>query len=144
MMEYLRYLAWPAVVLILGLVAVLKDRKLSITLPTGTSVSLSPKEASEKLTRLFRTFQSQYDTLLRPEHRDFFQEVLRRGDDLPIVRDLLSEEFERTPKQIGTLRALRGLGLIRPEGGGKWRADSKILTTEFGEVFTEYTRETRS
>ena len=39
---------------------------------------------------------------------------------------------------IGMLRALRGLGFIEPEDGGKWLSNSNIIITEFGKEFKDY------
>ena len=70
-------------------------------------------------------------------HKKYFQEILNSETKLH-VEELISN-FDRDNKDhIGALRALRGLGLIEPQGGGGWSNKSIIEVTAFGKVFVEY------
>jgi len=80
------------------------------------------------------------------EHeRKLFREVSKM-DRQPTVKELLPEfnrekewmASELGKKQMGSLRAVRGLGLIEPIGGGKWQPDSKIEVTKFGKALKNY------
>jgi hypothetical protein len=139
---------WPAAVLILGLfyrkiiLDIIPKKDLEIALPGGIILKLTTKEAEKKLTELFNEFHFEYQALLRPEHKSFFQDLLSRKPNNPNVNELFikhfGEQFDRNnEKHIGTLRALRGLGLIRPMDGGPWNGNSLIEITKFGNALTE-------
>ena len=94
-------------------------------------------EAENALQDVFAGFLEQYDRLLRPFHRKVMETVLRSA--VPRRVDEVIEGFDREDSEhIGCLRALRGLGLVVPEGGGAWRPEARIEVTGFGRSLTKY------
>lgn len=93
-----------------------------------------------------KLFEKNYSYLLKRTHINFFFELFN-GKKFPMVVEVIpgfdreSEEWVNSKEgreAIGMLRALRGLGFIKPKGGGKWLSNSNILITEFGKEFENY------
>ncbi len=132
--------AWPVVVLILAVLYwkfITHRDRIEVSLPGGVQVQLSSKAAGQELSTLFREFHVVYRSLLKESERRLFRQFLAcRGT--PTVRDLLPNFSRESEEQLGGLRALRGLGLITPVGGGSWSEDSQITVTEFGRALITY------
>jgi len=91
-------------------------------------------------------FEKTYSYLLKKSHIEFFCKLFKYKN-MPTVIEVLpgfnrdSEEWvnsDEGKQAIGMLRALRGLGLIEPAGGGKWKSDTQIVITEFGKEFKSH------
>ena len=116
---------------------ILQKRKIRITLPGQASIEVSTEDAEQALSQVFTEFYLVFNKLLHPTHKEFFRTILNSEAKLR-VNELIAE-FDRNNKEhIGVLRALRGLGLIEPKGGGPWKEESIIEVTKFGKVFVNY------
>ncbi len=141
--QIITQLYWPAIVFAFiyifreSIEKLLKERKIKLNLPNEVGVEISSKEAEKALSQLFTEFYIIYHKSLRPDHRAYFHKILNTDTKLHVSE--LIEGFDRDNKDhIGALRALRGIGLIEPQGGGSWAADSVINVTSFGKVFVDY------
>lgn len=153
--ELLSHLIIPAVILILALVyksiienfvTTAKTIKLNIA-GLGT-INITAKEASDELSELYSEFYLTYNRLLKDHERALFTEVKNKIDqgEVPAVKDFFPDfnrqdsDWRKTKegsRALGTLRALRGIGLIAPSGHQCWEADSKISVTRLGKVVTD-------
>lgn len=134
---------WPALVLTFIIIfrkpisAILKEKKIRITLPGQASVQITAEDAEQTLSQVFTEFYLVYSKLLHPRHKEYFHTILNAETRLHVSE--LIEGFDRKNEEhIGALRALRGLGLIEPKSGGSWKPDSIIEVTKFGRVFVDY------
>jgi hypothetical protein len=141
--QLITQLYWPALLLAAMIVfrkpisAILKERKIRITLPGRASLEISAADAEKTLSAVFTEFYVVYSKLLHPSHKEYFQAILN-GETKLRVRELIEGFDRKNEEHIGALRALRGLGLIEPKSGGPWKADSIIEVTKFGRVFVDY------
>ena len=115
-----------------------KAKKFKISV-TGLAFEASGDEFAQ-------LFEKTYSSVLKKSHMKFFREIGRTSSP-PIISEVLpgfdrdSKEWlesDQGTKTIGMLRALRGLGLIEPQGGGRWELDSKIIITELGKEFKSH------
>lgn len=138
-MDIIVKIAWPVVVLALGLSYLFfsHGKSVVVELPTGIKINLSSEQAGKKLSELFAEFHKVYEVLLKENQKQFFRMVLAHGK-VPMVKEMLPEFTHENEEHIGTLRALRGFGLIVPAGGGSWKKESRIVVTDFGKAFTSY------
>jgi len=109
-------------------------------------ISLTGIEFEASGDEFVQLFKKTYLSVLKEGHIDFFCE-LGNTKTVPVIREVLPDfnrgskewlESDKGMKTIGMLRALRGLGLIKPKGGGKWESDSKIIITELGREFKSH------
>jgi len=141
--EIITKLYWPALVLFFIVMfrtpinKLIRERKIKIKLPDGTEIMISDEEAEKTLSQLFNEFYVIYNKLLKPYMKLYFRCILKANREL-YVKELIEGYDENKKEHIGTLRALRGLGLIEPKGGGSWSPDSIIEVTSFGKVFVDY------
>jgi len=116
---------------------ILRERKLTLSLPNNITATITTEVAGKTLTRLFTEFYFTYNRLMRPWHKELFEKILVSETKLH-VSELIPGFDRKDEEHIGALRALRGLGLIEPKYGGSWNGKSIIEVTSFGQVFVEY------
>ncbi|MEJ2307857.1 MAG: hypothetical protein P8Z78_00910 [Gammaproteobacteria bacterium] len=98
---------------------------------------MSNEDAEQALSQVFTEFYLVFNKLLHPNQKEYFRIILNSETKLRVNELIVG--FDRNNKEhIGALRALRGLGLIEPKGGGSWEGDSVIEVTKFGSVFVSY------
>jgi len=112
-LEFGKVAVWPGVILLIVILGLLARRKISVEIANVGKLTLSSKEAGEKLSELFSEFDKVYKTLLKEEHRRFFRQVLDY-EGTPPVKEMIPGFKRDSEEQLGMLRALRGLGLIAP------------------------------
>ncbi|MBW2149762.1 MAG: hypothetical protein JRI22_22445 [Deltaproteobacteria bacterium] len=134
---------WPFItVFIAGILRgpiskILTERKLKLSLPNNISLSITTDAAERTLTRLFTEFYFTYKNIIKPWQKELFEKILKSETKLR-VRELMPNFNRNDDKHIGALRALRGLGLIEPQYGGSWEAESVIEITSFGKIFVDH------
>lgn len=80
--QIITQLYWPALILISVFIfrvpigTLLKERKIKLTLPNETSITISSEDAEKTLSHLFTEFYIIYNNLLRSEHKAYFREIL--------------------------------------------------------------------
>ena len=119
--------------------SILRERKITLSLPNNIKATITTEDAEKTLTRLFTEFYFMYNRLMRPWHKELFESILASETKLR-VNELISGFDRNNEEHIGALRALRGLGLIEPKYGGSWDGKSIIEVTSFGQVFVDYLR----
>lgn len=136
---------WPLVALILGIFykKTIDQRKtVTLNLLPGVEVRLGEKEAHGDIGELIEELYNVYNRALKKEHQVFFVKLLKYDRDVTV--GAVIPKFDRNNKEhIGMLRALRGLGMIKPETGGSWSADKIIVITKFGRKFAKFLKETK-
>ncbi|QDU66189.1 hypothetical protein [Engelhardtia mirabilis] len=139
---------WPAAVLLSAVIfrapltTLLRRREIRVRYGSMELV-VPASETESALQDVFAGFLEQYERLLRPFHREVMETVLRSVE--PRRVDEVIEGFDRDdPEHIGCLRALRGLGLVVPAGGGAWSSETRIEVTAFGRSLTKYLRSRRA
>ncbi|HFQ81009.1 MAG TPA: hypothetical protein ENK33_06510 [Desulfobacterales bacterium] len=136
---------WPFWGLLVALIlrkpisTILRERKLTLSLPNNITATITTEDAGKTLTRLFTEFYFAYNRLMRPWHKELFDKILNSETKL-YVNELIPGFDRNNEEHIGALRALRGLGLIEPKYGGSWDSKSIIEVTSFGQVFVKYLR----
>ena len=120
--------------------------KKPITNAKRVKISLTGIEFEASGDEFAQLFEKTYSNVLKKEHIEFFCNLFS-FQHTPIVKEVLpdfdraSDDWKKSDKgkqTIGMLRALRGLGLIKPNGGGKWKSDTQIVITEFGKEFKNH------
>lgn len=140
-------IAWPLVALLIVLILrktiskLIEKDSISIQLPGGTVVQFSSRQAAEALSSVFRDFVEVYNDphVLDAYRREVYRRILSY-DKPPTVSAIIPDFDRENEMQLGCLRALRGIGLIRPEDGQKWNSDSRIVLTKFGVSLNKYLR----
>ena len=106
----------------------------------GIRISMNEKETQNVLKDFLETFFDSYEKLLNNEQKSLFLKILNERKLLKVDEVILN--YDRSnPEHIGRLRALRGLGLIKPHEGGSWTGDTHIEITQFGEKITRFLNE---
>jgi hypothetical protein len=113
---------------------------VSFKIPNGPDIKLSSSDASKTFTALFAAFLAAYHDLLNPFQRGVYNQILT-SEKPPIVSNIIPDFDRENKDHIGCLRALRGIGLIAPGDGGPWRADSRIVLTDFGRLLNTYLKD---
>jgi hypothetical protein len=119
--------------------SILRERKITLSLPNNITVTISTEVAKNTLTRLFTEFYLTFNRLMHPWHKELFERILASETKLH-VNELIQGFDRKNDEHIGALRVLRGLGLIEPKYGGSWDGKSIIEVTSFGQIFVEYLR----
>lgn len=131
---------WPLVVLFLGVFyKKMIDERKTVTLKflPGVEITLGEKEANGELGDLIHELYNTFDKALKEDHQAFFIKLLKTDQNVSV--NVAIPGFDRENKdQLGMLRALRGIGLIRPIGEGKWEADKIIEITNFGRKYKSF------
>jgi hypothetical protein len=137
----LRDYAWPLVVLIIALCFIFfrMENKNVLIKFLGNEINITPKEAGEQLSMLFSEFYKEYG-FLKDNEKQLFRLILDR-QGTPKVQELLPGFTRENEIHLGTLRALRGLGLIKPVNGGKWRPEKEVTLTNFGKLVGNYLKD---
>jgi hypothetical protein len=133
--DFIAAIAWPSVALFLGiryLPLLKKMENLSVKFPSGAEVSASGPNADEKIRAALRDMDDVFRHMLKDEQIRFFLS-LANTDKQKRVFDVFPNFTREDKVSMGTLRALRGLGLIEPVNGGKWEGEKLIYVTPFGE-----------
>lgn len=134
---------WPLLALFIvviyrqSLEYILKKRELKFMLPNGVTATISSADAEATLNELFTEFYINYNTLVKTEQKKIFTDIVAL-ERVVRVKELIPSFDRDNINHKGTLRALRGLGLIEPAGGGSWDPESIVLVTKFGRIFTKY------
>jgi hypothetical protein len=135
--------AWPISILIIVLILrrpfkkLIEKDQISIQIPNGPRIQLSSNEASDVLSRLFNDFLLAYNELLNDYQKAIYRKILSHKDP-PTVSELIPDFSRDNQDHIGCLRALRGIGLIRPGDNRSWTIDSRIVITKFGTSLNKY------
>ena len=131
---------WPLVALTLGIFyknSIENRKTVTITLLPGVEIKLGEKDAQGDVGELIHELNNIYNRLLKKSHKEFFLELLKSDKEKKVIEVI--PNFDHDNKEhIGKLRALRGLGMINPVGGGKWEADKYITKNGFGEKFSKF------
>lgn len=141
-MDYIglaKIVAWPVVVLVLGILYLFSRKNVGVKLPNGTEIKMTGEKAGSSLAELFEEFLNVYNSLLTERHKELFREILAAEGE-PTVGHMIPGFSRDSEENMTALRALRGMGLIRPAQGKRWDAHSKIEVTKFGRALTTYIR----
>jgi len=126
----------------------LQDMTIHSVTITGILLKLDNSDVKKTADYMHRAM----DRLLKKEQWTVFSTILSSYDksDPKIVTEVLAWNLVRENEGTGpgadddsveylkTLRALRGIGLIRPEDNGTWNNESRIIVTEFGRYLANH------
>ena len=138
-------IAWPLTALLIvftlraAIGSLFKKHDIEIQIPNGPVLRFSSSEAAETLSALFRDFIEVYEALLNEYQREVYRRILSYKVP-PTVSQIIPGFDRETKEHLGCLRALRGIGLIRPETDESWNKDSRVVVTKFGASLNKYLR----
>jgi len=139
LLEMTRIAIWPLVAVIAVVLGVFHAGKFHLKTPAGFSFYFTRKEAKDLLQNFVESFLEVHNELLKEKHKHIYGALIK--SDFPLkVKDVLPEFDRDNADQIGSMRALRGIGLIRPRGGGSWDKNKYIELTMFGKQFAKHSK----